>query len=147
MEMNSTDPQPKPSPHTGDETIIRQLTGDFDAAWNNRDAARMAAFFIADGDFQFQTGAMLSGRAEIEAYYAGKLFPRMPPPYRHLTLPQYTRFVRSDLIIGGGEVEIYTLKDGEKKVRRKFLFTTVLVLEEKNWKIAAIRLMAPETAV
>jgi hypothetical protein len=55
--------------------------------------------------------------------------------------------VRSDLIIGGGEVEIYTLKDGEKKVRRKFLFTTVLVLEEKNWKIAAIRLMVPETAV
>lgn len=57
----------------GDETAIRKLATEFDAAWTAKSASRYAATFTEDADWENAFGGRRQGRKEIEATAANLL--------------------------------------------------------------------------
>jgi uncharacterized protein (TIGR02246 family) len=57
------------------------LYRDLITAWNRRDAAALAALFLADGDVTGFDGSMLNGATEIQSSMAGIFAEHQTPPY------------------------------------------------------------------
>jgi uncharacterized protein (TIGR02246 family) len=125
--------------------IALPIAEKLDAAWNSRNAKAMAQLFEEQADFQFDSGAMLHNREEIENTYAESIFPEMPEPMRHKANVRNVRFIKDDVLIGDGDIELYdpTETDLQKKVHIKMLCTSILVKENGAWWISAVRLMIP----
>jgi len=124
---------------------FEELGAQFDAAWNARDASALVALFTADGDMQFWTGKTISGRQQIELAYASEIFASMPPDMRHTTMLDRFTLPRPDVAIGDGSVKIQgTTGPDQPAVELNLLFTCVSVLDEGEWRIAAVRLMIPQ---
>jgi uncharacterized protein (TIGR02246 family) len=123
---------------------IKQLSHDLDAAWNKYDAAAFSALFLDNADFQYWDGALLKDRNEIEQYYSTKVFKNMQPGMRHTSTLQRIRFVRKDVVIGDGTLNISRegAKENEKPALSA-LFTCVAQKKNGQWRIAAVRLMFP----
>src|SRR5438552_11494214 len=74
-------PDPSTRDENPDETNVRKLYRRLLAAWNNRDAAYMAACFDNEGYVVGFDGSQLNGSAEIESEL-GKIFAsHQTPPY------------------------------------------------------------------
>lgn len=65
--MNPTNTETPQASLTPDERAVLALYHDLMAAWNARDAAKMAALFTADGHVTGFDGSQMNGRAEIAA--------------------------------------------------------------------------------
>ncbi len=126
--------------------IALQVAASFDEAWNSRDSGAIARLLQEQADFQFQTGKMIRSRDEIERYYAQNVFPGLSEGLRHKVTLQHARFIREDVAIGDGKVEVYdsTEPDVQKRVRLRTFCTGVIVEENGHWIFSAIRLMLPQ---
>lgn len=120
---------------------IQKVRENLDAAYDRRDAAAFSDLFLADGDFQWHTGALLRDREEIRQHFANA-FKSMPADFRHITEFQRLRFVGADTAIGDGTVVI--ARDGaatDEKPYMKVLMTCVGRKDKGQWRIAAVRLI------
>ena len=124
---------------------FEELAAQFDAAWNARDANALAALFSADGDMQYWTGKRIAGRQQIQLAYSSEIFASMSTDMRHTTVLDRFTLLRPDVAIGDGSVKIQgTIGPDQPALDLNLLFTAVSVLEEGEWRIAAIRLMIPQ---
>ncbi len=125
-----------------DTVAIRQVSASLDAAWNRRDAAALGGLFLDDADFQWHTGEVLSGRKQIEQYFAAVVFSQLPADFRHLTMIRRLRFLGPDAAIGDGTIVVAREKAAEGEAPHlSVLFTCVGQKIDGIWKIAAVRLM------
>ncbi len=129
-----------------DSVAVHRLASDLDSAWNRRDPGGFGGLFLDDADFQFHTGDMLIGREQIEKHLASRVFPGMPADRRHTTTLQRVRFLAPGVAIGGGSVVLSRAgATGEEEPYLRVLFTSVALKRDGQWRIAAVRLMAPAT--
>lgn len=133
---------------TEDQDLIEisiQLAEKLDAAWNQRDPEAMANLFHEDADFQFHNGLLIRGRKRIKRYYAEKVFPTLLPGWRHITRSARVRRIAENVVIGDGKADLVdiSVEDPEKGIQRRLKVTTVSVLDNKEWRFSAVRVMVP----
>jgi uncharacterized protein (TIGR02246 family) len=126
------------------EKLVRELYDQFVAAWNRHDVPALAGMWSIDGDHMEPDGTVAKGREAITM-----LFTRA-----HQTIFAKTRlnlsvadvwFPSGDVALIDGGYEIYGIQtpDGEELPARRGHLTSVLILEQGKWWIAASRLMIP----
>lgn len=121
-----------------DDVAIRTVVRNYVNARELRDPAAIAALFTADADQHTTSGEWRRGRAEV---ISGTMdSSKRNPGTRRITV-ETVRFLTPDVAIADGPYEIGT--DGN--VRR--MWTTIVLQRERGeWRIAAIRNMAPTTS-
>lgn len=117
------------------EAIVR-VASDSDAAWNARDAVRLASFFTRDGDNRILgTPVELRGRDAIVSYFTGSLA-KVDPAMRHVTDVRELHRITADVVASDVDVRLErTAADGTTSVVRKFSVTAILVRTDEGWKI------------
>jgi len=129
-----------------DKRSVLQLATELDRRWNQRDAVAFADLFAIDGDFRFQTGAWIKGKASIEAFWKGEVFPGLPEGMCHVVITKRVRFVTDNVAIGDGTLRLVNLIEGQERVHLETEGTLLAVKKNARWYISAIRLtaLAPE---
>lgn len=120
----------------GDEAAARKLSADFTAALNKGDGKAAAALFAENGDYISSTGRMASGRAAIEKLVADQSAGAFKGTSFKTTV-ESIRPVTADVMIGNGSFEASGAQT------RKGMTTIVAVRQGEQWRIAALRAMAP----
>jgi uncharacterized protein (TIGR02246 family) len=123
---------------------LQKTAAEFVTAYNDQDAAALAALFTVDGEITVLTGDQLaSGRAEIQARYE-QIFADEP---RHISIEVGSvRFVAPNVAIEDGVFHL-TPADDESAPPQSTSFTTVMVKEESalDWRIASTRTLGDAT--
>ena len=130
-----------PSITEADQHAVFQLTVELDKRWNQRDAKAFADLFEDDADFRFYTEAWLKGKAAIESFWNGQVFPGLPENMRHVILIKRVRFVASNIAIGDGTLRFVYDLEGEEKVHAEREGTLIAVKKYDHWSISAVRLV------
>ena len=125
------------------ETAIRKLYSEFEDAWNKHDVKTISERWAIDGDHVEPDGTVAKGRDEVSAL----LTRQHSGVFKNSTLKLTVRsvWIMSDtvaLVDGTYELTGATLPDGTAVPPRKGMLTSVLLLD-KDWRIAASRLMIP----
>jgi uncharacterized protein (TIGR02246 family) len=121
-----------------DEKALQELMARLDASWTGQDATGFAACFAEESALRYHTGRMLQGRAQIEQNYANS-FASKAVQERHVTLIRQGRFIRPDVAILDGHVDIWR----QQELRLHLLTTFVVANEDGKWLIADVCLMVP----
>jgi uncharacterized protein (TIGR02246 family) len=121
------------APTASDEAAVRALIQRYMDARNARDPAAIADLFTADADQYTTGGEWRRGRGEVVAGTARST--KQNPGTRSTDIASI-RFITPDVAIADGN---YDITGGD--VRR--WTTMVLEREAGQWRIAAIRNMAP----
>jgi uncharacterized protein (TIGR02246 family) len=127
-----------------DEAAIRKIADQFALAWGKGDAKSLAALYTTDADYVSSTGLMAKGRAEIEKAYITQL----SGVYKGTTLKNAitnVRFLKPDVAITNGTFEVTGLRgpDGKEAPPRKGININVLVKQNGQWLITALRAWVP----
>ena len=127
-----------------DEAAIRKAMDQFPPAWAKGDAKSLAALYTTDADYVSSTGLMAKGRAEIEKAYVTQF----SGVYKGTTLKNATtnvRFLTPDIAIINGTFEVTGLRgpDGKEAPPRKGINTSILVKQNGQWLITALRAWVP----
>jgi uncharacterized protein (TIGR02246 family) len=130
----------RPVSRAADEAAVRDVVARYVTAREARDQSAVAALFTADAD-QFTTaGEWRRGRDQIRSGTAESS--RRNPGSRRISVDA-VRFVTPDVAIVDGPYEIAA----ESAASARRMWTTfVLVRTAEDWRISAIRNMAPNTA-
>lgn len=127
-----------------DEAAIRRVTDQFPPAWAKGDAKSLAALYAADADYVGSTGVTANGRAEIEKAYVTQL----SGVYKGTALKAAVtnvRFLKPDVAIANGTFEVAGVRgsDGREAPPRKGMSTSILVKQNGQWLITALRAWLP----
>lgn len=127
-----------------DESEIRRLFSDYEAAWNRHDAAALAAFYTEDGDAVFPSGRKASGREAVRTVEAANQATTNRNSHTARQI-QSIRFLTPQvaLVDETATIDGMTNDNGETVPSRNALMTTVLVKRDGTWRIAANRAMLP----
>jgi uncharacterized protein (TIGR02246 family) len=121
-----------------DQQALQVLTARLDTAWTGQDGRGFAACFAEESALRYHTGRTLQGRGEIEqnylAYFASK-----PEQERHVTLIRHVRFLRPDVAVIDGHVDIWR----QQELRLHLLATFVVTKEVGTWLISDVCLAVP----
>ena len=123
-----------------DEKALQELTTRLDAAWTGQDAKGFAACFAEESVLRYHTGRTLQGRAQIEQNYVA-YFSSKPAQERHVTLIRHVRFLRPEVAVIDGHVEIWR----QQELRLHLLATFVMTKEDGQWLVSDVYLMVPVT--
>ena len=124
-----------------DEAPIRRLAKGFVAAWNEHDAAGMAAQFAEDADCVTLGGDWLRGRAAIEADLAGDHATVFRASVLALTDAQ-VRFLRPGIAVAHVAFTLRGLtgRDGTLlPLTANSIVTLTVVQDGAMWRIAAFQ--------
>jgi uncharacterized protein (TIGR02246 family) len=121
-----------------DEKALQELTARLDAAWTGQDAKVFAACFTEESALRYHTGRTVQGRAQIEQNYRD-YFSSKSEQERHVTLIRQVRFIRPDVAVIDGHVEIWR----QQERRLHLLATFVETKEDGKWLISDVCLMVP----
>jgi uncharacterized protein (TIGR02246 family) len=121
-----------------DEKALQALTARLDAAWTDQDAQGFAACFAEASALRYHTGRTLQGRGQIEQNYL-TYFASKPEQERHVTLIRQVRFIRLDVAVIDGHVDIWR----QQELRLHLLATFVVTKEDGKWLISDVCLMVP----
>ncbi len=113
---------------------IKARAEEFVKAFDKGDAAALAAFWTADGDYVDQAGTTLSGREAIEAAFKKQFAAAKGGKLRINTTS--LRVVKPDLAIEDGTTEVTYPDDAPPIVTR---YTAVHVKQEGRWYLASVR--------
>jgi uncharacterized protein (TIGR02246 family) len=140
-------PEPKGKP-TGVELEIHQTYSAFASAWNEHDAAAMAALWTKDGDHMEPDGRTVFGRDEVRRLLTFEHASVFKNSNLHLAV-EHVRMAADDVAIADGSYELFGATDprGNKIGSRAGYFTSVLAKEDGVWKVSASRLMLPQVLV
>ena len=127
-----------------DEAAVRKAADQFPAAWAKGDAKSLAALYTADADYVSSTGLIGKGRAEIEKAYVTQF----SGVYKGTSLKNATtnvRFLKPDIAITNGTFEVSGLHgpDGREAPSRRGISTSILVKQNGQWLITALRAWVP----
>jgi uncharacterized protein (TIGR02246 family) len=124
-----------------DMQAVFQLTKELDERWNKRDSEAFANLFEDDADFRFYTGAWVKGKAAIQAFWNGEVFPGMPEDIRHVIHIKRVRFVSKELVIGDGTLQFVNVIGDQQKIQTEREGTLIAVKKKGCWIITAVRLV------
>jgi uncharacterized protein (TIGR02246 family) len=127
-----------PQGDPADERTLRQLHQQFVAAYDNGDAAKLAAFYAPDADFVGVSGDTDRGREKIADRMANFLGQhkgvKLDSPFGSL------RFITADVAIADRSEELTPpVEGGPSKIHT----TVVYVKRDGKWLQASVRLMVP----
>jgi uncharacterized protein (TIGR02246 family) len=127
-----------------DEAAIRKATEQFPPAWAKGDAKGLATLYTMDADYVSSTGLVAKGRAEIEKAYAAQF----TGVYKGTSLRNdvtNVRFLKPDVAIVNGTFEVTGLRgsDGKEMPSRKGISTSVVIKQNGQWLITALRAWIP----
>jgi uncharacterized protein (TIGR02246 family) len=124
-----------------DEEALDELHQSYKQAWENRDAAAIAALYTEDADTISETGEVASGRMAIQEAIQKEL--AEVPEGAHLELEHLsTQFVRPTVAVADGTWEVTGIPappEGQQGMPTKGLYTVVLVKQDGTWRVAASR--------
>ena len=118
-----------------DKLAIDKLTKDMIQAFDNRDAAAIAANWTAEGEYIRNDGEPIRGRAEIQKGYA-EFFKTLKGKPKLEIQTDGLRFPSADTAVS--EVTL-RLKNEEGEVVASGWQATLLVREGGQWKVAIVR--------
>jgi uncharacterized protein (TIGR02246 family) len=118
-----------------DKRAVETLTKEMIQAFNNRDAAAIAANWTAEGEFIRNDGEPIRGRAEIQKGYAEFFKTLKGKPKVEIQIDGL-RFPSADTAVS--EVTL-RLKNDEGDVVASSWRDTLLVREDGKWKVAIVR--------
>jgi uncharacterized protein (TIGR02246 family) len=118
-----------------DKLAIGKVTKDIIQAYNNRDAAAIAAHWTAEGEFIRNDGEPVQGRAEIQKGYA-EFFKTLKGKPTLEVQSGGLRFPSADTAITDVTLR---LKNDEGEVVASSWRNTLLVREDGQWKVAIVR--------
>jgi uncharacterized protein (TIGR02246 family) len=137
QEQTAKDPK-----READRLAIEKLTKESIQAYNNRDAAAIAAHWTAEGEFIRNDGEPIRGRAEIQKGYA-EFFKNLKGKPKLEIQVDGLRFPSADTAVS--EVTL-RLKNDEGEVVASSWRNTLLVREGGQWKVAIVREWDRDTA-
>lgn len=126
------------------EAAIRKLYAEFEGAWNRHDVPTIASRWAIDGDHVEPDGTMAKGRDQVTALLTRQHSGAFKDST--LKLKVLSVWIMSDtvaLVDGSYELSGAKAPDGSAVPTRKGYLTSVLLLDKKDWAIAASRLMIP----
>ena len=123
-----------------DRATLAQLVERTDRAWNGRDAAALASFYVAEATLRIGgRDETVDGVKAIRDYFT-QSFARVDPSLRHETTLIGLHALGDDMVIADTTVELITQDAaGQRKIVRRFTTPTVAVRRGDDWKIAAVR--------
>ena len=126
--------------NAADRTELEHLVERTDAAWNGRDAAMLASFYVDNATLRIGgRDETVDGLNAIRDYFT-QSFARVDPQMRHVTTLVGLHALADDVVIADTKVELVTRDgDGATRVVRRFTTPTVAVRRGEHWKIAAVR--------
>ena len=125
---------------SADETAIRELTSTFVAAWNNHDAAAMAATWAEDGDLINPAGIVAKGRAAVQELLAKEHFTVMKATTFEITNLDL-RMMTREIALGDWSIVITGMADPDGKTMppREMHVFQVYEKHDGKWLTAAGR--------
>jgi uncharacterized protein (TIGR02246 family) len=126
------------------ESRIRALYDDFEAAWNRHDVAALVALWTIDGDHVEPDGTEADGQEAIEGLLNKQHGSIFKDSMLDLAIADVW-FVTSTVALVDGTYTLggAKLPDGEDMPSRTGRYTAVLLEERAGWLVAASRLMIP----
>jgi uncharacterized protein (TIGR02246 family) len=127
---------------SSDELAMKARAKALIAAFNQGDAAAVAAFWTENGDYMDEGGRQYQGRKAIEDYFH-KLFAAGKGAKLRVHRKSL-RLVRPDLAIGDGIMEVFPPGGGPSTAAR---YTAVQVKQDGQWFFESVReaLVTPPT--
>jgi uncharacterized protein (TIGR02246 family) len=123
-----------------DEAAVRAIVARYVDAREKRDPKLLEALFTADADQLVTTGEWRQGRDNVVK--GGLASSQANPGSRQIAI-EVVRFVAPGVAIADGRYEI---TDAQAAAPRRMRTTFVVVRVGSDWRIAAIRNMAPTDA-
>jgi uncharacterized protein (TIGR02246 family) len=130
--QDNTAKNPKREP---DRLAIDKLTKDMIKAFDQRDAAAIAALWTEEGEFIHNNGEPIRGRAEIQKGYA-EFFKTLKGKPKLEIQSEVLRFPSADMAVAEATLR---LRNDEGEIVASGRQNTVLVREGGQWKIAVVR--------
>lgn len=132
------------APPAADQAALTALAAEADAAWNVKDADRMAANYADTGTLRLSGGQAIVGREAIRTVFKSNFAARQGV-LRHITTIDRAELVDPDLALSDAAVRIEQQgADGQWKLVRSFRNVTLARREAGQWKLAAVRaIMVP----
>ncbi len=126
------------------ESMIRKIYADFQAAWNRHDAAALGALYALDGDHVEPDGTVVKGNDAVVALFTKQHQSVFKGSTLQLTIDDVW-FITADVALIDGRYELSgaVLPDGSPIPSRKGRLTAVFLRERGDWAIVASRLMIP----
>lgn len=127
-------------PSPADVRTLRALGEAADAAWDARDADRMASYYAADASLLVGGGGTVRlGREDIRAYFT-RAFAQRAGTMRHISEFRGQDVVAPDLVLTDLWVRVEERQpDGTWKEVRRFNNISLAVREADGWKMKAVR--------
>jgi uncharacterized protein (TIGR02246 family) len=125
---------------SGDDAAVREVVAKYVDAREKRDAKLLEALFTADADQLVTTGEWRQGRENVVK--GGLASSQANPGSRQITI-EVVRFVAPGVAVADGRYEISA---APAAAPRRMRTTFVVVRAGTEWRIAAIRNMAPTDA-
>jgi uncharacterized protein (TIGR02246 family) len=126
------------------ESMIRKLYADFQAAWNRHDAKALGEMWTLDGDHIEPDGTVAKGRDAVTALFAKEHGSVFKGSTLSLTIDDVW-FITADVALVDGRYELggAALPDGTAIPARKGRLSAIFLREGGKWAITASRLMIP----
>ncbi|WP_293350156.1 SgcJ/EcaC family oxidoreductase [Phenylobacterium sp.] len=127
-------------PSPADVKALRALGDAADAAWDARDADRMASYYAADASLLVGGGGPVQlGRDDIRAYFT-RAFAQRVGTMRHVSEFRGQDMLGPDLVLTDLWVRVEERQpDGTWKEVRRFNNISLAVREDGAWKMKAVR--------
>ncbi len=127
-------------PSPADEVALRQLGAAADAAWDARDAARMATYYAADASLWVGgAGGEQQGRENVQAYFQ-RAFAGRVGEMRHVSEIRGLQLIAPDTAFTDVLVRVEERQaDGSWKLVRRFNNVSLAAREAGAWKLRVVR--------
>ncbi|NNM76019.1 SgcJ/EcaC family oxidoreductase [Sphingomonas sp. ID1715] len=126
-------------PSAADQAALNALADTADAAWNDKDAARMAEAYVADGSLRMAGGTVVEGKDAIRATFV-RNFAARQGTMRHITQVDRAEMIAADLAFTEAGVRVEQQQpDGGWKLMRTFRNISVARRDGGAWKLRSVR--------
>ncbi|HEV2567451.1 SgcJ/EcaC family oxidoreductase [Sphingomonas sp.] len=127
------------APSVTDRAALAALADAADAAWNEKDAGRVAAAYTADGSLRMSGGAVVEGQDAIRATFESNFAARQGT-MRHITQVDRVELIEPDLAFTDAGVRVEQQQpDGSWKLMRTFRNVSVAKREGGAWRLKSVR--------
>jgi uncharacterized protein (TIGR02246 family) len=122
-----------------DDAALKALAHEADVAWNEKDAARMAAVYAEGASLRLSGGAAIESRDAIRATFE-RNFAARQGTMRHITQVDRAELIAPDLALSDAGVRVEQQQaDGSWKLMRTFRNVSLARREGNGWKLQFVR--------
>ena len=127
------------SPSPAEETALKALAAEADAAWNAGDAARMTAAYAPDGSLRLGSAPAIEGQPAIRAQFEAAFAARRRT-MRHMTRLDRIELVRPGIAVSDAAVTIEQQQaDGAWRPVGAFRNITIATRGSRRWRLQTVR--------